>query len=213
MSGACSQGVRGDSDDEIGEGMRLVARGDESGSDRSRDPGTTLTGVVLVEEHHLDALTGAMEALRPRRGAKLHWRDATSDLRLKAIETLCTQPIVSLVVVHCRPQSTERPERRRRHCLNTLLPELDRLGCSSVVWESRGRADDRRDLDALAYLRTRGEVSTALRLDHTIGHQDPSLWAADVLCGAVVTHRAGHPREPDYLAILSSTVPVDILQI
>jgi len=71
-------------------------------------------------------------------------------------------PIEALVVVRQGPE-TDKSERGRRKCLETLLPELTRYGCTHLVIESRGARDDRRDRDMLDALRAKKEI-TGLRL-------------------------------------------------
>jgi len=193
--------------------MALVARGDESGSDRTRDPGTTLVSVVMLDDTRLHVLNDAMAPLRPRRDQKFNWRDAPPAQRMDITRLLAHLPIAALVVVHSRPGTTERPERRRRHCLNTLLPMLDQRGCVNLIWESRGPADDRQDVKTLSYLRSCGHLSSTLRLEHRIGHRDPTLWAADALCGMVVSLRTGHQDGNDYLTELAKDIDVQIVEI
>jgi hypothetical protein len=193
--------------------MALVARGDESGSDSIRDPGTALVSVVVVDDAHLGVLADAMAPLRRRGGQKFHWRDAPPSQRLDVTRLLADLPITALVVVLARPGTTERPERRRRLCLNTLLPMLDHRGCVDLIWESRGPADDRQDVKTLNYLRSCGYLSSTLRLEHRIGHHDPTLWAADALCGMVVSSRVGHLDGNDYLAILTTSIDVQIIEL
>lgn len=88
------------------------------------------------------------------------------------------------------------------------MSELESLGCEQLTLESRGRADDRRDLKMVQYIRQRRHPGARLRLDHTPGPKDPMLWIADALCGAVVSARCGQPQ---HLKMLETVTEVRII--
>ena len=67
--------------------------------------------------------------------------------------------------------------------------ELDVLGVESVTFESRGPADDRRDMAAIQAFRSQHLVSSRLRIRHLPGPKEPMLWVPDAVCGAVVAVR------------------------
>lgn len=52
-----------------------------------------------------------------------------------------------------------------------------------MTLESRGRADDKRNRDALAAFRAKRAVSPRLRIDHLPGPAEPLLWIPDAVCG------------------------------
>ncbi|MET4428628.1 hypothetical protein [Mycolicibacterium sp. 624] len=54
-------------------------------------------------------------------------------------------------------------------------------------------------------LRSRRVIDTALRIEHAVGRVEPALWAADIVCGAVVQARTGNR---DYLDVLGAAVEV-----
>lgn len=66
-----------------------------------------------------------------------------------------------------------------------LLPHLALMPCSTITFESRGQLDAS-DLDMLQKLRSRKVVESTVRIEHSIGRNEPALWAADIVCGAVV---------------------------
>ena len=189
----------------------LIGWGDESGSDESRDPGSYLLSVVLAEQQDAARIAEAMLALVFKGTPKLHWRDEIPRRRLQIVQALAELPAAALVVVRSRPDVAERPERRRRKCLERLLPLLAARGCSELILESRGAKDDARDRYLLDTLRRAHRLPHGLHLDHTPGPQDPALWAADALCGVIVCDRVQDPREHDYLAILSAGILVEVI--
>ena len=69
-------------------------------------------------------------------------------------------------------------------------------GCDAVRdsdIESRGH-QDRSDIDLLQKFRARKVIGADLRIQHTIGRNEPVLWAADIVAGAVVQRRVGEPK-------------------
>ena len=189
----------------------MIGWGDESGSDAARDPGTYLMSVVLADPCHTETIQEAMLGLRYGKTPKLHWREELPRRRRKIAETVAALPVAGLVVVRCDPQASDRPERRRRNCLEHLLPMLADMDTERLALESRGPADDGKDRQMLQHLRRGKRLSRTLRIDHIPGPQDPALWAADALCGAVVSHRVGD--DVTYLEVIESSIPVETVTI
>lgn len=163
---------------------------DESGSNTQVDPDIYIFAATLADTDVLDDCSMAMRRLRRPGQKKLHWQsDVPSHADVAA--TVAVLPLEHVVVVRsCRPG--ERPERRRRGTLERLCWELEQLGVGAAVFESRGPADDRRDLVALQGFRARRVVSSTLRMHHLPGPKEPMLWIPDAVCGAVVSARTGN---------------------
>lgn len=51
--------------------------------------------------------------------------------------------------------------------------------------ESRGYADDKRDMEMVGSLRAKKTLKGELRVDHVRGPDEPLLWLPDAVCGAV----------------------------
>ncbi len=145
-----------------------------------------------------------MDGMRLRGQLKVHWRNESTARRRQVTAAVASLPLRHLVVVRDgRPD--ERPERRRRHCLERMLFELDRLQVDTATFESRGLADDRRDRNMLDALRARKVVSGELRIAHTPGPKDALLWVPDIVCGAVTSERTG---QVEYANILGARLRV-----
>jgi hypothetical protein len=190
-------------------GMR-IGWGDESCSNQLFDPGTYILSVVLADESDADTIRYAMGGLLLSAQKKVHWRDESLKRREQISGVIAGLPIGGLVVVRSN-KPDERPERRRRKCMELLLWELDR--CDQLIMESRGPADDQRDRELLDQLRRRNAIAkgaNGLHVDHVAGPNDPALWAADALCGAVTSDRIG---QPEWLKVINSSVEVRILEI
>lgn len=83
-----------------------------------------------------------------------------------------------------------------------LLPHLAHMPCSTITFESRGQLD-LSDLSTMQMLRSRKVIESTVRIEHAVGRVEPALWAADIVCGAVVQYRIGNS---DYLDVLSGGI-------
>ena len=176
----------------------LTAWGDESQSNRVLDPGTYILAAVVTLDEDLDAMRQAMMALRLAGSAKVHWRTDSDTRHRKIVADICQLPVAGVVVI--RQVSGEDSKRSRRKCLEVLLAELQEFGCRSLTLESRGRADDRRDVETTRHLQRRRQRGSDVRLFHEVGPKEPLVWIADALCGAVVQDRCGSPANLAQLA-------------
>jgi hypothetical protein len=182
---------------------------DESQSNSLRDPDTYILAAAVCDCPALTAARQTVTGLRLKGQHKLHWRDEGEKRRLEITETIAAAPLRHLIVVR-DGQAGERPERRRRHCLERLLHELDQLGVGTVTFESRGPKDDKRDRDMLDALRAKKAVSADLRMEHVAGPHEALLWVADAVCGAVVQSRTG---EQVYLEMIKASLKIQVIVI
>lgn len=180
----------------------LTAWADESGSRPDLDPGTYLLAAALCDEDDVALLRKSMENLRIGE-AKLHWHGSSDERRGTLVNALAELPVAGFVVVHVDGVAGDR--RHRRKCMEFLLPHLADMPCSTITFESRGRQLDESDLATMQLLRSRRAVESTLRVDHAVGRVEPALWAADIVCGAVVQARIGNGR---YLETLAGAVEI-----
>lgn len=173
---------------------------DESGSNRAKDPGTYILAAAVTEDAYVDHVSEVVSGLRLPAQRKLHWSDENPKRQELITKTIADLPLEHLVVVRTGRDS-DRPERRRRKCLEELFIRFDELGVSRATFESRGRKDDRRDLDVLQAFRASKRVSGSLRIYHQAGPVQPMLWIPDAVCGAVTADRTG---DAAYLRLLDS---------
>lgn len=183
----------------------LTAWGDESGSQPHRDPGTYLISAALCDEDDVPALRKAMNGMRLPREKKVHWHASSADRRSELIDAVAELPVAGFVVVHTQADASDRRQRRKR--LEYLLPNLAEMQCDAVTFESRG-GQDSSDIDLLQKLRARRAIDSGLRIGHAVGPVEPALWAADIVCGAVVQSRVGNH---DYLDALADAVDIHLI--
>lgn len=179
----------------------LTAWADESGSRPDLDPGVYLLAAILCDDDDVASLRKTMEGLRISE-PKIHWHGSSAERRSQYIQAISGLPVTGFVVVHADAGASDR--RHRRKCMEFLLPHLAQMPCSTITFESRGQLDAS-DLETLQMLRSRRVVESTVRIEHAVGRVEPALWAADILCGAVVQSRVGNR---DYLDALGSSVEI-----
>ena len=112
---------------------------DESGSNQRVDPGTYILSAVISDTACVAAARDAMRALLvDKRHRKLHWRGEDRKRQHTIASTVAGLDVEHLVVVRSYPDTTDHPERRRRICMERLLPELVAMGVGQAVVELRG---------------------------------------------------------------------------
>lgn len=183
---------------------RRVAFVDEATATLGAAPDTYILAAVICPVAVVGDLSDRMLALKPSGARKLHWRDITgkSGLRETAVRALNQINLEQVVVVRL-DASSERLERRRRLCMQRLVDELEIRGVSDVIAESRGRADDQRDVDDFFAMRSQKMPGSQIRITHEVGPSNPALWAADITAGAVAAHLTGDGRLASMLAALT----------
>ncbi|MFG6278562.1 DUF3800 domain-containing protein [Microbacterium sp. 5K110] len=161
-------------------------------------PYIMVASMPLVED--LDDLRQRLMRLKPRRQKKLHWYESVDSVRAATIELISEMPFIHWAVV-VEPPGSDSAERRRRSCMERLFHEVEGLeAVDQVVMESRGQADDRRDMRMVSNLRTRRVITGSIRVNHYRGIEEPLLWVPDAVCGAMNARLAGDSQWSDRLA-------------
>jgi hypothetical protein len=101
------------------------------------------------------------------------------------------------------PVPRRRQERARAVCLRGLVVELHGYGVDHLVMESRAGTLNTRDVQTVAGARYDLPKGASFRIDHRRGPDEPLLWAADVVAGAV---RAGQNGRSDLRSPLEHCV-------
>ncbi len=167
-------------------------------------PNRYLLAAAICSIEAVADLRESMLALKPTAARKLHWRDipSRSKLREVALDALNAADAQFLVVVH-HGLSGERLERRRRLCMERLVQELTLYDVCEIVAESRGAADDQRDIDHFVAMRSRQVPGSRIRITHEAGPTNPALWAADIVAGAVASDLTMPSTNPPRLSELT----------
>lgn len=136
-----------------------------------------------------DAIREALRALAPTRTAHLHFRNENSDRKVELAGAISALGL-RLTAVVCRRE--QRTERARGLCVRDLAWAVkDRL--DGLAFESRGPKRDRHDTSVVRGLLPQG---VDLRCWFPGKHDEPLLWPADFLAGAVRQALTGAGGDP-----------------
>lgn len=158
----------------------IVAWGDESILMSAAPPLYLLAASVFKD--FPDSATKTLENLKPKGARKLHWRSMTDAQKAKSIKAIAAIEHHTTIVVGS-PLVGVKQERARRKCLELLLMELESLGVSKLIMESRQELLDKRDVDCLMFARRTKSISR-IDLAHVLGEEDSRLWMPDQILGA-----------------------------
>ena len=145
---------------------------------------------VVADPVACDKARDSLRALRPGKAKRLHWRHESRARQEKVAALVAELDAFSIVVVGV-PLDSRRQERARRQCMERLLYELDQIGVTAVLLESRDSALNVRDRTMAAALYSRSVISAALRVEFALPHEEPMLWIPDAVAGIVNAYRSG----------------------
>lgn len=134
---------------------------------------------------------------------KLHWTDESEPRRRKIVARMCELEPVNVVVTHLSARQ-RKTERFRRKCLESLYYELAPMRVFDLTLESRSPDQDARDRAHIVALQGQG-LHAAIRVVHRRGGDEPLLWIADTVLGAI---NSAHLGQADYLEALAGTIIV-----
>lgn len=161
----------------------------------SRDPTAERGGyyqltAVLVDDPSVTYLRTATTATAPNNG--FHASDLNHQRRHAEIESMLHHVAAadsswSLVVTTYRFGSRAEQEPARARCLREMLTEADKQQVRHLVLDSREatsgdpQARNKHDLATLAGLRSAGQVSRHMTLEHKHDDAEPLLWIPDAV--------------------------------
>jgi hypothetical protein len=163
----------------------LTAFVDESGS---VPLACYLLGAAILDDIYLEDAREVMRSLRIGHG-KIHWHTEGPARRRKITEAIATIDHLSIVAVG--RGADRRQERARHKCFEILLPELESYGVSRAVFERRGGKADRSDVRKVDVCRITRLLTGELSVAFEDPQQEPLLWLADAVCGALFAERSG----------------------
>ncbi|HRQ00599.1 MAG TPA: hypothetical protein PK781_09075 [Terrimesophilobacter sp.] len=163
-----------------------------------------LAATVLDVEQADDARRVVRELRLPRLRF-LHWHEESRDRRLQIASAIAELDSLHTVVVGA-PVDATKPEKARALCLVRLATELASIRVEHMLFEGRTALQNRRDVATIAELRSRRAIPHPLSVDFAGKGDDPMLWIADIVAGAVGASLTGIDPEP--LDALGSSVEV-----
>jgi hypothetical protein len=143
-----------------------------------------------VAQTDLDPARDELRKLLLSRQPYLHWNSEKAARRLAIVDCLSDLVAMALACTYY-PVEARRQEPARAACLTALVGDLKAEGISKLVIEARGEVLDRRDRRTLLHAREVGIASHDLNYRHVGKLEEPLLWAADAIAGAVALHLTG----------------------
>lgn len=118
----------------------------------------------------------SMRSLLARNQRTIHAHKINNAQRQQALKAIVDQQITATIYRNQQLKSLGEPQARAL-CLARLATDLDRADNGRLVIEHR-QGQDERDAKTLRNFRRR---PNSFRFDHRPQHQEPMLWAADVI--------------------------------
>lgn len=176
---------------------------DESSAARSVDRQEYLIGAALVPVTACDEVRAQVRALALPGQIKLHWTDEQESRRRTIVKRLAEIAPMTVVVTHLS-ERVKKNERCRRKCLEALYHEMVGMEIYDLTLEHRSDKQNAADRAHIVALQGQG-LERRIRIRHLRGGDEPLLWIADILLGAVNAAAMGEPR---YLEALQETIVV-----
>lgn len=160
----------------------MIAFADESVRRSASGLSYVLAAAVIVPGDVDDARRVLRALARP--AVRFHWRTEREPRRLLMLERLSELGVSTYARWHS-PTTARRQERSRAACLGALAGDLARAGVDELVLEGREEHLNRRDLVTLVGAKVAGIIPARFRYRFAAASDEPVLWAADALAGAV----------------------------
>lgn len=145
-----------------------------------------VAAAVVPRGELVTARTG-LKKRRLRGAPRIHWHTESYARKLHLVGSLAELDLTA-VVCWTYPISRRGQERGRRSCLTALTGELRQEGIEELVIERRDDPQDRKDRRTLIDARRAGIASPDLSYEFVSAREEPMLWAADIVAGAVSAH-------------------------
>ena len=156
-----------------------------------------MVAAIVPDEHHAE-ITARLRTLVSPGQRRWHFRDEGPTSRrtfLARTAELHELDVVALAFC-CQTPSQRKSEQARVRCIWNLLAELrERDGVQTVVFESRQEHNDRKDRREVIGAQRAGVAAANLVYHHGRPKEEPLLWLADAIAGAVGTSVASHDHE------------------
>lgn len=156
-----------------------------------------LIGAAILESSECDAVREELRPLLLPGQIKLHWTDEGVRRRTAIIDAIASLGPMNVIVSHVSERQY-KTERFRRKCLELLYYEFASMPVHDVLLESRSPKQDKDDRAHIVALQGQG-LEKRIRIAHQRGGDEPLLWIADAVLGAMNSARLGEPAHFDAL--------------
>lgn len=179
----------------------LRAFADESSAVRSDTRQEYLIGAALIPLEACDEIREQLRSLALPGQVKLHWTDESESRRRAIVSRISELAPMTVVVTHLS-ERVKKNERCRRKCLEALYHDMVGMEVFDLLLEDRSPSQNSRDREHIVALQGQG-LDSRVRIAHQRGGDEPLLWIADVLLGAINSAALG---EPAHLETLQETL-------
>lgn len=155
-----------------------------------------MMGAAVIPHGECDDYRDVMRTLWPRPG-KLHWRNQNDHERGLSMKAIADLPLPHVAVVST--PLDRRQERARAKTLEALSWELQGIGVKSLSLERRTPSQAVLDRQIVAGLRGRKVIDPNFKIDFAPGVQEPLLWIADQVLGAIGEAAVGNHQWLDMI--------------
>lgn len=154
---------------------------------------------VWVEAEDEARVRVELASLKLSRESKAHWSASSRNRKHKMVRSLTELPLRYIAIAR-RSLELEHTEFQRRKALERMLDETSSARPEELVLESRGAGNDRKDNEFVSGLRLESRLSADTEIRHVRGQEEPLLWSADFVCGALLAHLHGQTEFWEALA-------------
>lgn len=170
---------------------------DESSAVHSDTRQEYLIGAALIPLTACDEIREQLRSLALPGQIKLHWTDEGESRRRAIVKRLSELAPMTVVVTHLS-ERVKKNERCRRKCLETLYHDMVDMEVFNLLLEDRSASQNKKDRAHLVALQGQG-LDKRVRIAHQRGGDEPLLWIADVLLGAINAAELGQPAHLEAL--------------
>lgn len=174
---------------------------DESSAVRSSARQEYLVGAALIPVGSCDEVREHLRTLALPGQIKLHWTDESEGRRRSIVRRVCELAPMTVVVTHLS-ERVRKNERCRRKCLEALYHDMVAMEIFDLLLEHRSNSQNKQDRAHIVALQNQG-LDRRVRIGHQKGGDEPLLWIADVLLGAINSAQLGQPA---HLKALEETI-------
>lgn len=186
--------------------LAMLAAADESYVQRGR--GVYAVAAVVLPPSRARQVRKVAKELRLPGQQRLHRRDERQERQRSITERIGQLDLKAYAVVNA-PVSRRKQERARQKCLHHLIVALFDEGVRELLLESRASRNDRHDRQTIVAAQHKGVISERLVYRFPRAADEPLLWLADFVVGAVAAdHASGDQEESSTLRAILTVLPV-----
>jgi hypothetical protein len=145
--------------------------------------GCYIVAMVVVPTEKRDVVRRRVRRVMPSPNQRFHFHRETPATKFGMLGLL-GEVSTRTIAYRVTPVGTRRQAQARAQCLKALALDLD--GVTELLIESRESNNDAVDRRLIAHAVRRGDVTPTMDYGHRRPADEPLLWLADALAGAVL---------------------------